>query len=169
MLRAHDVGPSVEIVCTADIPSGTGLGSSGSFTVGLLKAVHAMQRNHVSAADLGREACEIEIERLGRPVGKQDQYIAAFGGITCFDFNPDGSVDVAPARLSNDTIHDLEQHLLMFFTGYSRAADEVLAEQVTKSAERRQRDDRQPALRQGPRAAQPRRPRERTTSRASPT
>ena len=133
MLRAHDVGPSVEIVSTADIPSGTGLGSSGSFTVGLLKAVHAMQRNHVSASDLGREACEIEIERLGRTVGKQDQYIAAFGGITRFDFNPDGSVDVAPARLSNDTTHDLEQHLLMFFTGYSRAADEVLAEQVTKS------------------------------------
>ena len=100
VLRAHDVGPGVEIVSTADIPSGTGLGSSGSFTVGLLKAVHAMQRNHVSASDLGREACEIEIERLGRTVGKQDQYIAAFGGITRFDFNPDGSVDVAPARLS---------------------------------------------------------------------
>ena len=133
VLRAHDVGPSVEIVSTADIPSGTGLGSSGSFTVGLLKAVHAMQRNHVSASDLGREACEIEIERLGRTVGKQDQYIAAFGGITRFDFNPDGSVDVAPARLSSDTVHDLEQHLLMFFTGYSRAADQVLAEQVTKS------------------------------------
>ncbi len=97
VLRAHDVGPGVEIVSTADIPSGTGLGSSGSFTVGLLKAVHAMQRNHVSAADLGREACEIEIDRLGRTVGKQDQYIAAFGGITRFDFNPDGSVDVHPA------------------------------------------------------------------------
>jgi D-glycero-alpha-D-manno-heptose-7-phosphate kinase len=133
VLRAHDVGPGVEIVSTADIPSGTGLGSSGSFTVGLLKAVHAMQRNHVSASDLGREACEIEIERLGRRVGKQDQYIAAFGGITRFDFNQDGSVDVEPARLSPDTMHDLEQHLLMFFTGYSRAADEVLAEQVAKS------------------------------------
>jgi D-glycero-alpha-D-manno-heptose-7-phosphate kinase len=133
VLKAHDIGPSVEIVSTADIPSGTGLGSSGSFTVGLLKAVHAMQRNHVSAADLGREACEIEIERLGRTVGKQDQYIAAFGGITRFDFNTDGSVGIEPARLSSDTMHDLEQHLLMFFTGYSRAADQVLAEQVTKS------------------------------------
>jgi len=133
VLRAHDVGPSVEIVSTADIPSGTGLGSSGSFTVGLLKAVHAMQRNHVSASDLGREACEIEIDRLGRTVGKQDQYIAAFGGITRFDFNPDGSVGVEPARLSTDTVHDLEQHLLMFFTGYSRAADQVLAEQVNRS------------------------------------
>ena len=83
-------GPASRSSRTADIPSGTGLGSSGSFTVGLLKAVHAMQRNHVSAADLGAEACEIEIERLGRTVGKQDQYIAAFGGITRFDFNPDG-------------------------------------------------------------------------------
>jgi D-glycero-alpha-D-manno-heptose-7-phosphate kinase len=133
VLRVHDVGPGVEIVSTADIPSGTGLGSSGSFTVGLLKAVHAMQRNHVSASDLGREACEIEIERLGRTVGKQDQYIAAFGGITRFDFHADGTVGVEPARLSRDTMHDLEQHLLMFFTGYSRAADQVLAEQVTKS------------------------------------
>lgn len=133
VLASHDVGPAIEIVSTADIPSGTGLGSSGSFTVGLLKAVHAMERNHVSAADLGREACEIEIERLGRTVGKQDQYIAAFGGITRFDFNTDGSVRVEPARLSRDTVADLEQHLLMFFTGYSRAADEVLAEQDQKA------------------------------------
>ena len=138
VLTAHDIGPSVEIVSTADIPSGTGLGSSGSFTVGLLKAVHAAQRNHVSASDLAREACEIEIERLGRTVGKQDQYIAAFGGITRFDFRADGGVEVTPARLSTDTVHDLEQHLLMFFTGYSRAADEVLAEQVTKSKGRDQ-------------------------------
>jgi D-glycero-alpha-D-manno-heptose-7-phosphate kinase len=133
VLSAHDIGPSVEIVSTADIPAGTGLGSSGSFTVGLLKAVHAVQRNHVSAADLAREACEVEIDRLSRTVGKQDQYIASFGGITRFDFNPDGSVDVRPAKVSTDTLHDLEQHLLMFFTGYSRAADEVLAEQVTRS------------------------------------
>ncbi len=133
ILRAHDIGPSVEIVSTADIPSGTGLGSSGSFTVGMLKAVHAVQRDHVSAADLGREACEIEIDRLGRSVGKQDQYIAAFGGITRFDFQPDGSVDVTPAKIAADSVHDLEQHLLMFFTGYSRDADQVLGEQKAKS------------------------------------
>lgn len=136
VLSTHDIGPSVEIVSTADIPAGTGLGSSGSFTVGLLKAVHAVQRDHVGAADLAREACEIEIDRLGRRVGKQDQYVASFGGITRFDFNPDGSVHVAPARLSADTVADLEQHLLMFFTGYSRAADEVLAEQDRKSKDR---------------------------------
>jgi D-glycero-alpha-D-manno-heptose-7-phosphate kinase len=133
VLKAHDIGPGVEIVSTADIPSGTGLGSSGSFTVGLLKAVHAFERNHVSASDLGREACEIEIDRLGRAVGKQDQYIAAFGGITRFDFNPDGGVEVTPAKISSDTMHDLEQHLLMFFTGYSRDADQVLNEQKTRS------------------------------------
>lgn len=133
VLLAHDIGPSVEIVSTADIPAGTGLGSSGAFTVGLLKAVHAVRRNHISASDLGREACEVEIDRLGRAVGKQDQYAAAIGGITRFDFHPDGSVGIEPVRLSADTEHDLEQHLLMFFTGYSRDADQVLAEQRTKS------------------------------------
>ena len=80
--------PGVEIVSTADIPSGTGLGSSGSFTVGLLRAVYAMRRDHVSAADLAEEACQIEIDRLGRPVGKQDQYIAAFGGIKLLRLRP---------------------------------------------------------------------------------
>ena len=152
VLLAHDVGPRVEIVSTADIPSGTGLGSSGSFTVGLLQAVHAMQRNHVTAADLGEEACEIEIDRLGRTVGKQDQYIAAFGGIT-------GSTSTRTARSTSHprgsppTPARPEEHLLMFFTGYSRAADQVLEEQVTRSKSGDQSDDRQPALRQGPRSA----------------
>jgi D-glycero-alpha-D-manno-heptose-7-phosphate kinase len=133
ILRAHDIGPNVEIVSTADIPAGTGLGSSGSFTVGLLKAAHALERDHVSAAELGREACEIEIDRLGRSVGKQDQYIAAFGGITCFTFEPDGCVDVSPLRLTTDTQYELQEHLLMFFTGYSRDADQVLIEQKVRS------------------------------------
>jgi D-glycero-alpha-D-manno-heptose-7-phosphate kinase len=133
VLRRHDIGPGVEIVSTADIPAGTGLGSSGSFTVGMLKAVHAMGRHHVTAADLGREACEIEIESLGRAVGKQDQYAAAYGGITRFDFERDGSVGVRPAGLTRDTADDLEHHLLMFFTGYSRDADKVLGEQVRRS------------------------------------
>lgn len=133
ILRAHDIGPAVEIVSTADIPSGTGLGSSGAFTVGMLKAVHAVQRDHVSAADLGREACEIEIDRLDRAVGKQDQYIAAFGGITRFDFMSDGTVDVVPTKISAETAHDLEAHLLLFFTGYSRDAEHVLSEQKSKS------------------------------------
>jgi len=133
VLRAHDIGPGVEIVSTADIPAGTGLGSSGAFTVGMLHAAHAMQRDHVSAAELGAEACGIEIDVLGRPVGKQDQYAAAFGGITAFEFNPDGSVKATPARLPAETVLDLEQHLLMFFTGYSRDADRVLEDQRART------------------------------------
>ena len=133
VLLAHNVGPSVEIVSMADIPSGTGLGSSGAFTVGLLHAVNAFHRDHVTAAGLAEEACAIEIDRLGRPVGKQDQYVAAFGGLKCFDFKPDGHVKVSPLAVSTDTFYDLEEHLLMFFTGYSRGADRVLAEQKTRS------------------------------------
>ena len=133
VLKAHDIGRGVEIVSTADIPSGTGLGSSGAFTVGLLKAVHAIARDHTSAAELAREACEIEIDRLGRSVGKQDQFIAAFGGITYFTFNPDGGVDVTPLQMPAESEFDLDEHLLMFFTGYSRDADQVLIEQKTRS------------------------------------
>jgi D-glycero-alpha-D-manno-heptose-7-phosphate kinase len=132
-LLAHSIEPSVEIVSMADIPSGTGLGSSGSFTVGLLQAIYAMKRDHISAAEVAEEACNIEIERLGRPVGKQDQYVAAFGGLKTYHFEPDGSVKVCPLQVSDTTFHDLEEHLLMFFTGYSRAADQVLEEQRHKS------------------------------------
>jgi D-glycero-alpha-D-manno-heptose-7-phosphate kinase len=133
VLTAHDIGPSVEIVSMADIPAGTGLGSSGAFTVGLLHAVYAFRRDHVSAANLADEACAIEIDRLRRPVGKQDQYVAAFGGIKCLDFSPDGGVAVSPLAISADIMYDLEENLLMFFTGYSRGADQVLAEQKTRS------------------------------------
>jgi len=133
VLLAHDIGPSVEIVSMADIPSGTGLGSSGAFTVGLLHAVNAFRRDHVTAGDLAEEACAIEIDRLSRPVGKQDQYVAAFGGLKRLEFKPDGQVEVSPLAVSTDTVHDLEDHLLMFFTGYSRGADRVLAEQKTRS------------------------------------
>ncbi len=133
VLLAHDVGPSVEIVSMADIPSGTGLGSSGAFTVGLLRAVHAFRRDHVGAGDLAKEACAIEIDRLSRPVGKQDQYVAAFGGLKCFSFRPDGQVEASRLGVSTETLYDLEEHLLMFFTGYSRDADRVLAEQKVRS------------------------------------
>jgi D-glycero-alpha-D-manno-heptose-7-phosphate kinase len=132
-LAKHGVPPALELVSLADIPSGTGLGSSGTFTVGLLRAVAAFRREHVTARSLAEEACEIEIERLGRSVGKQDQYIAAFGGLTCFDFEPGGSVKVSPMNVSNDTLHDLEDHLVMFFTGYSREADRVLEDQKSRS------------------------------------
>jgi D-glycero-alpha-D-manno-heptose-7-phosphate kinase len=129
----HPVGAGIEMVSVADIPAGTGLGSSGAFTVGLLRALYAFRREHVSASALAAEACEIEIECLGRPVGKQDQYIAAFGGLSCMEFECDGSVDVSPLSVSNETLRELEGQLLMFFTGYSRGADVVLKEQKTRS------------------------------------
>jgi D-glycero-alpha-D-manno-heptose-7-phosphate kinase len=135
-LLQHGVEPSVEIVSTADIPSGTGLGSSGAFTVGLLRAIYAMRRDHVSASEVAEEACRIEIEQLSRPVGKQDQYVAAFGGLKTYTFEPDGTVTVTPLAVSSETFYDLEEHLLMFFTGYSRDADQVLAEQRSKSTAR---------------------------------
>src|SRR5438309_8783948 len=132
-LLMHDVGPALEIVSLADIPAGTGLGSSGTFTVGLLRALYALKREHVSAHALAEEACAIEIDKLGRAVGKQDQFIAAFGGVTCFEFCPDGRVQVNPLGLSQQTLHDLEEHLLLFFTGYSRDADVMLVDQKERS------------------------------------
>jgi len=133
VLRLHPIGPFVEVVSLSDIPAGTGLGSSGSFTVGLLRAVYAYTREHATVAALADEACRIEIDRLGRPVGKQDQYIAAFGGLTCLQISKDGQVQVSPLMITNETLHDLEEHLLMFFTGYSRQADQVLEDQKTRS------------------------------------
>ena len=133
VLRRHDNHGYIEIASMADVPAGTGLGSSGTFTVGLLRALYAHKRVFISAADVAEAACDIEINVLGQPLGKQDQYIAAFGGLTCFDFAQDGSVKVAPLRISNDTLLDLEHNLLMFFTGYSRNATSVLAEQKERS------------------------------------
>jgi D-glycero-alpha-D-manno-heptose-7-phosphate kinase len=134
-LKLNPVGPGIEIVSTADIPAGTGLGSSGAFTVGLLRSLHAFNRRHVSAEAVAEEACSIEIDRLGRSVGKQDQYIAACGGLTCLDFGKDGAVKVSPLNIPPAAMLDLEEHLLMFFTGYSRDADEVLSEQKKQSDE----------------------------------
>lgn len=130
---AHKVEPSVEMVSVADIPAGTGLGSSGTFTVGLLRAIQAYQRDHATPGMLAEEACHIEIETLGRTVGKQDQYIAAFGGFMCFTFATDGKVTISPLAISSDTLHDLEEHLLMFFTGYSRDAEHMLEDQKVRS------------------------------------
>lgn len=132
-LRLHPVGPALELVSLADIPAGTGLGSSGTFTVGLLRALYAFKREHVTANALAEEACRIEIDLLGQPVGKQDQFIAAFGGLTCFDFGHSGRVQVSPLAISNETLHDLEEHLVMFFTGYSRQSAQVLRDQQQRS------------------------------------
>jgi len=128
-----DVPPAIEVVSMADIPAGTGLGSSGSFTVGLLRALYAHRREHISTGDLAEMACHVEIDRLGEPVGKQDQYIAAYGGITCFEFAPDGSVSAEPLSLAAATLQDMENNLVLFFTGYSRSASAILQDQSTKS------------------------------------
>ena len=133
VLRRHNGQGFLEIASIADVPAGTGLGSSGTFTVGLLKALLAYKRKHVSAADLAEEACDIEINVLRQAVGKQDQYIAAFGGIMSFEFRTDGSVNALPLAISNDTLLDLEHNLLMFFTGYSRNATVVLDDQKKRS------------------------------------
>ncbi|PYL46299.1 MAG: galactokinase [Verrucomicrobia bacterium] len=124
---------SLEITSMADIPAGTGLGSSGSFTTALLKAFHAHKKNLVHPAELANQACEIELNRLRELIGKQDQYIAAFGGITCFKFNADGSVEAWPLKISEETLFNLEDNLLLFFTGYSRSASTILKEQDDRS------------------------------------
>ena len=125
----------IEITTLADIPSGTGLGSSGSFTTALLRALYAHQRRLVHTQELAEMACFIEIDRLGEPIGKQDQYIAAYGGITSFNFNPDDTVTVEPLSISAETLHDLEDNLLLFFTGLSRNASSILEEQNKRTQE----------------------------------
>jgi D-glycero-alpha-D-manno-heptose-7-phosphate kinase len=127
--------PQIEIATFADIPAGTGLGSSGSFATALLRALYAHRRRLLHPSELARMACEIEIEKLQEPVGKQDQYISAYGGITCFDFHPDGTVSAKPLAVSMETIYDLEDNLLLFFTGYSRSAGSILKDQHVKSLE----------------------------------
>ncbi|MGZ8844570.1 MAG: GHMP family kinase ATP-binding protein [Pyrinomonadaceae bacterium] len=127
--------PQIEITTLADIPSGTGLGSSGSFTTALLKALYAHNRRLVHPEGLARMACDIEINRLKEPIGKQDQYIAAYGGLTCFHFHPGEEVDAVPLHISIDTLYDLEDNLLLFFTGFSRSAGNILRDQDDRSKE----------------------------------
>jgi len=125
--------PNLELTSMADIPGGTGLGSSGSFTTALLKALHTYKKNIIHPADLAEQACDIEINKLGEPIGKQDQYIAAVGGITAFTFHKDGRVEYRPCKISEETLFNLEDNLLLFFTGYSRSASAILKDQNDKS------------------------------------
>jgi D-glycero-alpha-D-manno-heptose-7-phosphate kinase len=135
-LRLTGVGaPRLEITSMADMPAGTGLGSSGSFTTALLKALHTLKKNLVHPQELAQQACHIEIDLLKEPVGKQDQYIAAFGGITCFRFLPNDQVEAWPLKIATETLYNLEDNLLLFFTGYSRTASDILREQDVKSKE----------------------------------
>jgi len=124
---------SLELTSMADIPAGTGLGSSGSFTTALLKVLHTHKKHLIHAQELAEQACHIEIDVLGEPVGKQDQYVSAYGGLTCFRFLRDGRVEAAPLLLDTDTLFGLEDDLLLFFTGYSRAASEFLRDQNERS------------------------------------
>jgi D-glycero-alpha-D-manno-heptose-7-phosphate kinase len=126
-----DVGilSGIEVGTFSHLPGGTGLGSSSSFAVGLMKALHAVQGRKISNREAAEAASRLEIELVGEPIGKQDQYAAAFGGFNIFQFNSDGSVDVTPLLLDYKTKLDLENHLLMFFTGITRAAASVLTEQ----------------------------------------
>ncbi len=129
------VDGGIEITSISDVPSrGTGLGSSSTYTVGLLNALHAYQGRFASADRLAREACRIEIERCGKPIGKQDQYIAAFGGLQYIQFNPDESVFVDPIICRPETRRALNERLLMLYTGLTRSADGVLQEQQTNVA-----------------------------------
>jgi D-glycero-alpha-D-manno-heptose-7-phosphate kinase len=126
-------GGGLELTSMADIPAGTGLGSSGSFTTALLKALHTYQNDMVHPRDLAEEACKIELDILKEPIGKQDQYIAAFGGVTCFSYMPNDHVEVKPVRMSTETLYNLEDNLLLFFTGYSRSASAILKDQDDRS------------------------------------
>lgn len=133
-LRKLDVQGGIEITTIADIPSrGTGLGSSSSFTVGLLHALHAFQHRYVTAKQLGDESCEIEIDICKEPIGKQDQFASAFGGFNCIIFNPDDTVDVQPIICRNETLAAIEKNLLIFYTGTVRSASDILKKQMEET------------------------------------
>ncbi len=132
-LELLHIESGIELHSTADVPAGSGLGSSSSFTVALLNALHAYNRDYVNQKQLADEACQIEIETLHEPIGKQDQYMAAFGGLTCLTFDKNGDVLVEPLRISNDMLDQLESSLLLFFTGKERSASEILSDQDNKS------------------------------------
>jgi D-glycero-alpha-D-manno-heptose-7-phosphate kinase len=125
--------PNIEITSMADIPAGTGLGSSGSFTTCLLKVLHKYKRQFINPPELAELAAHVEIDLLGEPIGKQDQYIAAFGGVTVFDFHPDDRVSARPVAATEETLDLLEDNLVLVSTGTYRSASAVLKEQDDKS------------------------------------
>jgi D-glycero-alpha-D-manno-heptose-7-phosphate kinase len=127
---------NVEITSMADIPAGTGLGSSGSFGTALLKALYRFRNRTITPAELAEAACHIEIDKLREPVGKQDQYVAAFGGVNCYEFRPDGSVAVSPLNVSEDTLREFEVRVLLFTTGIVRQAPEILRDQDDKTKDK---------------------------------
>ena len=128
-LKLTGLTEGLEITSIADLPAGTGMGSSSSFTVGLLNALHAYAGRYASAERLAQEACRIEIDILGEPIGKQDQYAAAYGGLNHIQFNPDETVFVDPVISANETRVELSEHLLLLYTGVKRSASTILAKQ----------------------------------------
>ena len=128
-MRIIGIEKGLEIISIADVPAGSGLGSSSCYTIGLLRGLHSMNRKYIGLQDLAEEACDLEINRLGKPIGKQDQYMAAFGGLTVLDIDKDGTVHVRGAEVSDSTIDDLNRNLLLFYTNTSRSADVILIEQ----------------------------------------
>lgn len=127
------INNGIELVSIADVPANSGLGSSSSFTVSLLNALHAYKRDFISQKQLADEACHIEINILGEPIGKQDQYISSFGGVTALTFKNDGTVIVEPVKMSDETVNELERNILLFSTGIERSASDILSEQNRKS------------------------------------
>ena len=128
-MKLMGIRNSIEITAMADIPAGTGLGSSSCFAVGLLNAIHTMKREHIATQDLAEEACLIEIEKCGKPIGKQDQYLAAFGGITELEIDHSGKVTVTTSAIDYDIQKELESNILLFFTGIKRESHDILREQ----------------------------------------
>jgi D-glycero-alpha-D-manno-heptose-7-phosphate kinase len=132
-LQMTDVKNSIELHSTSDVPAGCGLGTSSSFTVALLNGLHAYRKNFITQQQLAEESCLLEIDILGEPIGKQDQYMAAFGGLTCLTFEKNGDVLVEPLRVTAQVHEQLENNLILFFTGIERSASAILGDQDTKS------------------------------------
>ena len=132
-LKMHGIEDRIELTSVADVPAGTGLGSSGAFTVSLLHALYAYRQKHVASETLAQEAVEIEMVRLKQPVGKQDQYIAAYGGLLCQEYRRDGTVGVAPLNISEQRTRELSESLMLYFIGSTRSASTLLEEQKKKS------------------------------------
>jgi D-glycero-alpha-D-manno-heptose-7-phosphate kinase len=132
-LKLLGVEEPVEIASMADIPAGTGMGSSGSFTTALLRALHAYRRDSINARELAEQACHVELDILREPIGKQDQYIAAFGGLTAFEFNEDDTVGVSALRVPSGTLYELEDRLILLYTGVQRSASAILRDQDTRT------------------------------------